>query len=71
MTLWPAMMHYHTKFGYKRLSSSEDILWTKSDTQTDQQTEGHGNSSIPHPLTLLPWICKQKQVPEEEKKHVL
>ena len=23
-TLWPMMMHHHTKFGYKRFSSSED-----------------------------------------------
>ena len=23
------MMHHHTKFGYKRLNSSEGILWTK------------------------------------------
>ena len=33
MTLWPMMTHHHTKFGYKRLSNSEDILWTKADTE--------------------------------------
>ena len=26
MTLWPMIMHHHTKFGYRRLSSSEHIV---------------------------------------------
>ena len=28
MTLWPKKMHYHKKFAYKRLSNSENIIWT-------------------------------------------
>ena len=27
-TIWPMMMHPHTKFGSKRFSDSEDIVWT-------------------------------------------
>ena len=26
MILWPMMMHHHTKFGYRRFSSSENIV---------------------------------------------
>ena len=47
LTVCPRNMHHHTQFGYKRLSSSEDIFWTKPDRQTDRQTDGHGDSSTP------------------------
>ena len=43
MTLWVIVMHHHSKFGYKRLSTSEDIFWTKPDAWTDR----HSDSSIP------------------------
>ena len=33
-TLLPAIIHDHTKFGYKRLSSSEDIFWTDTYRQS-------------------------------------
>ena len=32
------MKHNHTKFGYKKLSSSDNIFWTKPDKQMDRQT---------------------------------
>ena len=43
-TLCPMVMHWHTKFGYKRFSSSEDMFWTKSDHRwtgrwMDRQTD--------------------------------
>ena len=38
--------HDSTKFGYKRLSSLEEIFWTILDTLTDRQTYRHGDSSI-------------------------
>ena len=44
------MMHHHTKFGYKRLSSSEDIC-TKPG-QTDRYTDRYSESNT-FPLTLL------------------
>ena len=43
MTVCPRNMHHYTQFGYKRLSSSEDIFWTKP----DRQTEKHDDSSTP------------------------
>ena len=43
MTVCPRNMHHYTQFGYKRLSSSEDIFWTKPDRQTDK----HDDSSTP------------------------
>ena len=45
-------MHHHTKFGYKRLSGSEDIFWTKPE-HTKRQT-GQTDMAIPvYMLTLL------------------
>ena len=32
------MTHHHTKFAYKRLSSSENIFWAKTDRQGDSST---------------------------------
>ena len=26
MTLWPMMLHHHTKFGYRRFSSRVDVI---------------------------------------------
>ena len=47
-------MHHHTKFGYKRLSGSEDIFWTKPE-HTKRQT-GQMDRAIPvYMLTLLQW----------------
>ena len=43
MTVLPRNMHHYTQFGYNRLSSSEDIFWTKPDRQTDK----HDDSSTP------------------------
>ena len=40
MTFQVMMMPHHTKYGYERLSDSEDNLWTKHrhmDRQTDKQ----------------------------------
>ena len=31
-TLWPMMLHHHTKFGCKRFRSSEDITRTNTET---------------------------------------
>ena len=28
--LWPMKMHHYPKFGYKRFSSSKDIVWTNT-----------------------------------------
>ena len=33
------IIHYHTQFGKKWLSSSGDIDWPQSDTQTELQTD--------------------------------
>jgi len=38
MALQLMMMHHHTKFGYKRLSSSHDIFWTKAE-HTEKQMD--------------------------------
>ena len=38
--------HDSTKFGYKRLSSLEEIFWTILDTLTDRKTYRHSDSSI-------------------------
>ena len=38
VTIWLMMKHNHTKFGYKKLSSSDNIFWTKPDKQMDRQT---------------------------------
>ena len=40
------MLYHHTKFGYKKLSSSEDITWTEPDTHTHRHGEGGGG-----------WVC--------------
>ena len=42
MTLRVIVMHHPSKFGYKRLSTSEDIFWTKPNTWTDR----HDDASI-------------------------
>ena len=41
------LMHHRNKFGHTRLSSSETILWTKPDRQTDRQTRGQTDTGIP------------------------
>ena len=45
-TLHLTTMHHHTKFGYKKLSSSERIFWTKP-RHTARWTDRHCNSSTP------------------------
>ena len=44
------MMHHHTKFNYKRLSGSEDVVWTKY-----QHTDGHTDSNI-YNIPLLNFV---------------
>ena len=50
MTLQLMMMHHHTKFNYKRLSGSEDVVWTKY-----QHTDGHTDSNI-YNIPLLNFV---------------
>lgn len=39
LVLHLVMRHHHTKFGHKRWSSSENILWIKLNRPTEGQTE--------------------------------
>ena len=59
MTFWLMIMYHHTKYGYKRLSGSEDIFWTKPCThgQNDIQT---GCSSISPKLCYRAYKKKDK-----------
>ena len=53
MTLHLMIIHHHTKFCQKRLSSAGDIIWTKSETQTGQvdgQTKWFQYTIPPSPL---------------------
>ena len=52
MTLQPTVMHHHTKFCQKRLSSLEDILWKKMAEWTDRWTWWFQYTPTPT-LTLL------------------
>ena len=45
------MMNHHTRFGYKRLTASEDILWTKPNTWKDRQTHMAISVYSPHFVT--------------------
>ena len=58
---WPWLMriHHHTKFGYKRLSSSEENFWTNHPPPTPPNTSmGVGEGIINH--THLPTHKLQK-----------
>ena len=39
IVLWHMMVHHHTKSGYRRLSTSENILQTKTDRNVQPSLE--------------------------------
>ena len=53
-TLRPTLMHHHTKFQYKRLSASEDILWKKGWTHRQTGQDRQADTEIPACSPLPP-----------------
>ena len=76
MALWPMMMHYHTKFGYKRFSSGGNIVqmniywkfepflwlwpWQQKSNPKDQQFKSYESFFLLYSPSLWPWPWSQK-----------